>query len=472
MQAAVDLNLKWELNTERGSLTKQHADLIRESSELRPGDRIPPARKLASELGVSRGTVTTTVEQLVAEGLLDSKMGSGIYVSADAQWMREDGRRMADTFIAQPPYLPEPDIDLEETCQIDFRPCRPSVREFPLADWRRCIAMVSGATPNPDYGDPRGDERLRTAISSYLRRARGLNASADNVIITNGAVHAMHLVSALYLDEHSQVVVEDPGYPLARQTFEMAGASILTCPVDDDGLCVDALPDDASDIRFVYVTPSHQFPTGSRLSLGRRRALIEWAEARGVIVIEDDYDGEFRFDVPPLAPLAAMENNCVIYCGTFSKTLFPGLRVGFAVAPKPLIDSVARYRQMVEYAPNSIIQSALYKFLDEGLFEKHILRMKRTYAAKRKRLADCLQSNLPFAHLSGLESGLHAVMNFGPRGSAERVSNNAKADGILVPPLSRYRYGASHVGNALVLGYAAPEIGEIERGVELIARSI
>ncbi len=285
---------------------------------------------------------------LLAEGILEARIGSGAFVSEAARKTRHNLRPPNHPILEVPSFLLEPDVDLPAVAKIDFRPCRPSLEAFPLQAWRRCLSPADSATPSADYGEPLGHSQLRHAISDYLRRARGLTASPEEIIITNGAVHAMHLLAAIYLDKRSRVVVENPGYPLARQTFQLAGAEIISCGVDEEGLCVDRLPKKPTCVKFVYVTPSHQFPTGSRLSLSRRQALIDWADLHGIFVLEDDYDGEYRYDVPPLAPMASMDTHRVIYCRTFSKTMFPGLRIGFAVAPQPLIQLMAKMRTSTE----------------------------------------------------------------------------------------------------------------------------
>lgn len=471
-KGVASIALKSELDFESGSLIQQLANLMRDAirnKELKTEDRIPPTRKFADELGVSRGTVSTAIEILMAEGLLESKIGSGVFVSRDAQYIQDEQNKIAGSFISPLKNGIIPDTDDIRDCAFDFRPCRPATDLFPRGVWKQCFTKASSIIPAPDYGDPRGDLQLREAIAGYLQRSRGLTASAEEIIITNGAVHAMHLLASLYLDKDSKIIVENPGYTLARQTFQVAGATVLTCGVDEDGLIVDALPKDAKDIQIVYVTPSHQFPIGSRLSLGRRRTLLDWAQRNRVIVVEDDYDGEFRFDVPPLAPLASMDNNCVYYCGTFSKILFPGIRVGYAVAPKPLIDKLASHRLLTEYAPNDITQTALYHFIAEGHFEKHILRMRREYATKRIAVTEALCEYLPDCSLSGLHSGLHGVVEMNGAGSrAKDVAARAEQNGILIPPIERYNFRGKLKRNALVLGYAAHTTEEIRKGIQLL----
>lgn len=467
----VTLTLRWDLNTAAGSLSNQLIARIRQSiadGELLPGDRLPATRQLAQELGVARGTVTTAIELLVAEGVLVSRMGSGSFVSDDALSCSGNSNAVANLLTAMPRTLPEPDVDVVQSARIDFRPCGPSLELFPAAVWRRCVASAASAVPSSEYGDPRGDIRLREKIVAYLRRARGLTLTTDQIIITNGAVHAMHLLSALYLDSRSKVVVENPGYPLAHQTFQLSGASIIPCGVDNDGIQVHALPKNTKNIRMVYVTPSHQFPTGSRLSLGRRRALIDWADKHGVLVVEDDYDGEFRYDVPPLAPLAAMKNSCVVYCGTFSKTMFPGLRTGYAVAPQPLIDAMAKYRAMSEYCPNSITQSALVRFIEEGHYERHVHRMRRLYAAKRRALSDGLAAAGFPGEMEGLESGLNGLIRLDTGTKASSIAAKARKAGVFVPTIRRYAVDDTIKDDALVLWYSALTETQIKRGIKAL----
>ncbi|HNP64256.1 MAG TPA: PLP-dependent aminotransferase family protein [Woeseiaceae bacterium] len=463
--------LKCDLDRHGGQLSTQLAQQIRNSiagGELIPGDRVPASRALARELNVARGTVTTAMDILIAEGLLEARAGSGTYISSDASFCPEQLQPVSETLIALPHAVPKPEIDQLGAVQIDFRPCRPSLESFPLAIWRRCLSSAGSAMPSADYGDPRGDERLRNTLVTYLRRARGLSFTADQIIITNGAVHAMHLLSSVYLDHDSKVVVENPGYRLARQTFRLAGADIIPCAVDSSGLVVDELPSNTENVRFVCVTPSHQFPTGSRLSLGRRRELISWAEERGILIIEDDYDGEFRYDVSPLAPLAAMSNGCVVYCGTFSKTLFPGLRIGFAVAPKRLIDTLAAYRSISEYAPNTILQSALAKFISEGHHERHIHKMRRIYAQKRKTLAESLRASTFAEQLQGLDSGLNALVKLKTGLTGTRLSAKAKHLDIVLPPVRHYALDDSVPDDAVVFGYAGLSEDQLVRGVEML----
>jgi len=461
--------LSSEFRHGKGTLASQLAAQIRqaiEAGELLPGDRLPATRGLASDLGVSRGTVTTAFELLVAEGLLETRTGSGTFISPDAIVIVEDCMDLIPNAAPEPRSFPTPDVDGARPALVDFRPCRPSTVEFPLKSWRRCLSIAASAIPGTDYGDSRGNGLLREEIVQYLRRARGMRTNADQIIITNGAVHAMYLLASAYLGKGDTVVFEDPGYPLARQTFELSGAKIHLSRVDHHGLDLDTLPRRGDSVRFVYVTPSHQFPTGSRLSLGRRRALLNWAAERGALVIEDDYDGEFRYDVPLLAPMATMAPSMVIYCGTFSKTMFPGLRIGYAVADKSIVDTIASYRTLTEYAPCAITQSALRHFISSGAFERHVHKMRRVYRQKRRAVQTALSNQRTGTRLTGTESGLNALIEVDKSTSAESLSHQASANGILVPTLSRYSPKQNARFNSLVLGYAAPSLLEIKAGID------
>ena len=465
-----------DLHLERGetgtTLAGSLVQRIRQSiltGVLKPGDRLPASRRLAGQLGVARGTITSAIDILVSQDLLVARRGAGVFVSEAPARLDDTESGLSADFVVSLPEVPPPDMDSAAEARFDFRPCRPSTREFPQQHWKRCLAMAAAGERAPDYGDPCGSPELRRAIADYLRRSRGLVAKPDEIIVTSGIIHAVGLLSALFLERGAKVIMEDPGYPLARQVLQTSGAEVLPCPVDDNGLIVEALPESGRDFAFVYVTPSHQFPMGSRLSPSRREALIGWAAKNRVIVLEDDYDGEFRFDVPPLPPLAAMRNNCVVHLGTFSKTLFPNLRIGFAVAPAPLIEAMQRYRAIHEYAPNSVVQAALAEFIRAGHFEKHIHRMRRVYRAKRLTLRECLtEYDIP-GKLIGLESGLHAVLMMPREASAERISAAARHDGLLVPPAGRYHFGPESPPNGLVIGYSEPDIETLKSGLRRLA---
>lgn len=403
----------------------------------------------------------------MAEGLLEARTGAGTFVADEARYIRQEPPERCASPVRYVTRLEDPDVDLQRNVDIDFRPCRPSLESFPLNAWRRCMSVATGRMPQSDYGDPKGTLYLRKVLSDYLRRTRGLAVSPDNIIVTNGAVHAMDLVASLLLDDQTTAVFENPGYPLARQVFLRTGAKIHYSDIDEHGIVTSDLPGDEQKSGLAYVTPSHQFPIGSRLSLQRRRELINWAERQGAFIVEDDYDGEFRFDVPPLAPLATMAPGSVIYCGTFSKTMFPGLRIGFAAGPEELIDAMSVQRAISEYAPNEPIQGALALFIEEGEYERHVLRMRRLYSKKRRAVSEMLGDH---GKLSGIDSGLSALLEIQGPVDANEISKQLEALNILVPSVTRYDVNNRQSRNALVFGYAEPSIKQIEKGVKTLIR--
>lgn len=441
------------------------------SGQLKPGDRLPSSRDLAADLNVARGTVVSALEQLCAEGLLDARQGSGTYVSADCS---PDPLHLTQAKPLPPPlHSVVPDIDPSFSGALNFQSCRPSLEAFPQNIWRRAATYAAGRLQLSDYGDPRGEPELRKAVAAYLRRARGLSAQPDEIIVTNGAIHAMHILARLYLSENTSVAFEDPGYPLARQVFELTGADIVPVTVDDEGLRVEDLPADGGKLKFVYVTPSHQFPTGERLSLRRRKLLLEWAARHDVLILEDDYDGEFRYDVPPLPPMAAMSaGGHVVYFGTFSKTLFPSLRIGFAVAPQTLIEQMANLRAISDYQSNSLTQLTLARFIEQGHFERHVHRMRRIYAKKRACLRRAiLDSGLP-AELTGTDSGLNGMVRLATGLNVHKISQQVLEAGVWVPPISRYRRDQQQPDDALVVGYGGVSPEQIRSGIGILAESV
>jgi len=456
----------------KGSLTNQLVASLRTqilSGSIKPGDRLPSSRDLARDYGVSRGTIVNVIEILRAEELLVSRKGSGVFVANHADRVTASDTRVSDKVVLKPTNAPFPTVEILPSSVIDLRPCRPSVSEFPLTAWRKCFANAATRSATPDYGDPQGVAELRNQISDYARRSRGLVANADQVFVSMGIIHAVGLLADLYLRPGAQVIMEDPGYPLARQVFERAGAEVIFCPVDKDGLVTDSLPRDARGVVFIYLTPSHQFPTGGRLSIERRTQIVEWAMRNKVLVLEDDYDGEYRYDVPPLPPMAAMPNECVVYLGTFSKTLFPDVRVGYVIASAALVQALVRCRTLREYDQPSSIQYALCDFIGSGLFAKHIRRMSKLYKEKRLTVVRALRALSVPGVLTGLDSGLHAVLTLDDGIDAEALSVRLAKSGLSVPPISHYQSSSLPMRGGLVIGYAAASFAQLSEGISLLA---
>jgi len=461
----------FQLPLQRGTtpLAQQLAAHIRNlvsDGKLQRGDRLPASRLIAKELGVARGTVSDAVETLIAEGVLEGKQGAGTFVVIEPRVLSPARLHLAAHREVPLNPAPEPDIDAQTEVLIDLRPCRPSVAEFPVQAWRRCMSLAASAPLSSDYGDSQGSYRLRTAICDYLRRARGLRSEPEDLIITNGSVHAMHLLTLAFLNTRSTVYFEDPGYPLARQTFASSGATIAPCSVDRDGLLLESLGSRHRGSALVYVTPSHQFPLGSRLSITRRQQLVAWSDKHNALIAEDDYDGEYRYDVPPLAPIYSLAPERVVYFGTFSKTLFPDLRIGFAVAPRPILDVMRRYRTIFEYNGNSQIQHALATFIENGSFERHILKMRRVYSKKRAAVQERISKEIRTAHVTGINSGLSFTLELDESVDAHQVHRQLTTRGVLLPTISRYCANQKHKVNGLVFGFAEPSIDQLDQGLD------
>ena len=323
-------------------------------------------------------------------------------------------------------------------CRFDLRPGLPDPALFPAALWRRQVAAAVTAEQSL-YGDPAGKIRLRRAIAGWVARSRSVAAAEDTVVITCGAQHAIDLVTRVLLEPGDCVAVEDPGYVPAVRLFEALGAKVVGVPVDDQGLVVDLLPPSA---RIVYVTPSHQYPLGMTMSMPRRRALLRWAERHDAAVIEDDYDTEFRYVDRPLEPLQALDaDGRVVYVGSFSKTFSPSVRLGFAVVPQPLAEPVAALRQLIDWHPPIVMQTALAGFIDDGLLDKHIRRSRRVYTERHHILTEALSGPLS-DHLTARapNAGLHVAAVLRGELDEKRVLQAAARHGIVTSGLRHCFY--------------------------------
>ncbi len=438
---------------------------------LSAGTRLPASRTLAAELGISRNVIVAAFDELISEGYLEGRVGSGTYVTNDLpsapgrtlaapvgmpRWLRHEQRIAATT----PPLARD---------AIDFRLGTPTITPLPLDVWRRAWRDALDVLPPTQYGPVAGDPDLRAAIAGYLGRARGIACGADDVIVTAGAAQALDLIARATLAPGDTVGMEEPGYPEARNLFLAQQAHLLPVPVDDDGLRVDCLLTGPTAPLLLYVTPSHQYPLGARLPVARRMALLAWAAANDSLIIEDDYDSEFRFDAPPLPALAGLdETGHVAYIGTFSKVLTPSLRAGYLVAPQPLRARIVGLMQLTARLTPWPVQRALTHFLVSGDLERHIRRMRRHYAAKRAALHDALAPVAPLARLQGLEAGLHAYLELRPDLDAATIIARAAARGVIVYPLGDYYIGAPD-RCGILLGYGGLTCDDVVRGTCILA---
>ncbi|CAM5275236.1 MocR-like pyridoxine biosynthesis transcription factor PdxR [Leifsonia shinshuensis] len=467
----------------RGDRTERVYRELRDAvldGRLRRGERLPATRELAASLGVSRSTVSTAYERLTAEGYLVARVGSGTYVAMPASTPSRAPRRSAPSgTAARGAALPAPAWrDLADPLwsephpiAYDFSVGSPDPALFPADAWRRSVmaALRGPALRSAHYADPAGPERLRAGIARHLGLARSVAATAADVVVTSGAQQAFDLLGRTLLRPGDTVIVEDPGYPPVRQLFEQLGARVVPVPVDQEGLRVDLLP----PARMVYVTPSHQFPLGGVLPLERRAALLEWAAREDAVVIEDDYDSEYRFGARALDPLQRLDaDGRVVYVGTFSKTMLPGLRLGFVVAPPSLVPALRSAKRLTDWHNDVVTQAAMASLLDSGAFASHVRRARRVYE-ERHALIGREAGRLLAGRLDVVPSaaGLHLALRpaDGVPFDSARVAAAAAVAGVAVQALPRFAVTGGWEG--LLLGFGAIAAADIPDGVRLLAEA-
>lgn len=442
---------------------------------LAPGERLPSTRDLATQLGVSRKTTLEVYDQLSAEGYLTTHRGDGTFVadglskrpgapSTSPPAPRATPRVLWDSLpeaIAMPAQ--------EAVLPLDFMGGVTDKRLFPFDSWRRCIAhaLRVQARGRGTYRDPAGDQELRLAVSRYLAFNRAITSNWQDVLITQGAQQALDLMARVIVGPGDVVAVEEPGYPPARACFMALGAQVVPVPVDGDGLVVSALPKNA---RLVYVTPSHQFPLGMPMSLERRIELLEWARRCGAVIIEDDYDGEYRFEGRPMEPLKSLDRDgLVAYVGTFSKTIFPELRIGYLLPPAPLLNPLLKARQIGDWHGCTLTQTALAKFMHDGDFAKHLRRMHGHYAARRRVLLGHLAGDLaPWLDPVIAAAGIHLVARFRGDLSEVAVIGAARGTGIGFYGLAGFHASPPAV-QGLLFGYGAIDEQDIDTALIRLA---
>ncbi|WP_109507276.1 PLP-dependent aminotransferase family protein [Nocardioides speluncae] len=430
-------------------------DAIR-GGQLTPGTRLPSSRDLAGQLGVSRGTITATYGQLVAEGYLVSRPGSGTSVA----------RALAgSTAPAAPAPSPAP------RWRFDLRPGLPSLQAFPRAEWVAATRASLGELPDEalGYPDPAGLPQLRAELAGYLGRVRAVSTTADDIVITHGAAEAFSLLSAaLVAAGHRDVAVEDPGHPGAAEVAAAAGLRPRPVPVDCDGIRVDDLTE--TGCRAVVVTAAHQFPLGTALQPERRHALLAWARERDAVIIEDDYDAEHRYDRPALRAMQAMEPCRVAYVGSVSKTLAPALRLGWLVPPAPLRAAVIERKRLTDLGCSPLPQAAFVRMLRTGGYDRHLRRTRSLYRRRRDALLEALAERLPVWRPVGIAAGLHVVLQLPDGVDDAAVRDLLAGRGIQVPALSDYSGDPPYPG--LVIGYAATPPDRLRSAVAEIAELV
>ncbi|MBO2451069.1 PLP-dependent aminotransferase family protein [Actinomadura barringtoniae] len=439
---------------------------------LPPGERVPPSRELAERLSVSRNTVASAYERLTAEGFLNGRAGAGTFVRDEPLTTRRPrnapagGIRPRRTWrhldlLADEPGNPPPPFDL--------RVGTPDAALFPLETWRRLVSreLRPANLAAGSYSSPAGHSALREAIARYIGVSRAVRAEAEDIVVTQGAQQALDLIGRVLLEPGDIVAVEEPGYPPARRLFESQGARVVGVPVDAEGIDVAALP----KAPLVYVTPSHQFPLGTPMSLSRRAALLAWAERNKAVIIEDDYDSEFRFSDRPLEPLQSLDRSGrVLYVGSFSKTLLPMLRVGFLVAPASLHQALHVAKQLTDWHGDMTTQGALARFINEGLLSRHIRKAAREYAARHEQILTTLESLPDLLQPIPSSAGLHLSARLSPHLNPTDVLTRARQTGVAVESLTPYC--ADTPQNGLVIGYGAIPTSKVPEALRRLTTTL
>lgn len=472
MRASLDLPITLDREHDQ-SLHIQLAQQVRKAivaGLLSAGTQLASTRALAAALDVSRNVVVAAYDELFAEGYLEGRQGSGTYVSQNLPFLPSSSRPSPplQPRWVRPSLLPVIHPPASEADMIEFRLGTPMIAPLPPRVWHESWRKAIAHLPPNTCGSPAGDPCLRESLAKYLGRARGIVCQADDLIVTSGATQALDLLARAILGPNDRVGFEEPGYPTARHILLACGAQMLPLSVDNDGVRVDQLPSGPCAPVLVHVTPSHQYPLTTRLSVARRLALLNWAQMNDSLIIEDDYDSEFRFHASPLPALASLDTSGhVAYIGTFSKVLTPALRIGYLLVPPPLREPIERLKRFSDHHTSWPTQQALAILLSEGHLDRHIRRMRLHYAHKRQLVKDILAPIAHLAQLRGLDAGLHAYLELRADLASRRVTQNAKAHGILISTVDSC-YAGTPDRNGLLLGYGGLSSQDVIRGTQIL----
>ncbi|MBD2872002.1 MocR-like pyridoxine biosynthesis transcription factor PdxR [Paenibacillus arenilitoris] len=444
------------------SLKRQIYRMLRDrilNGKLPAGEALPSTRELAEALKVSRNTVNEAYEMLIVEGFVLSRQGAPTRVA--------EGLRLEK--------IAEPALQKEEVpapaFRADFRTGQPDLQHFPRYQWQQILQKTFKEMPSTEFGysGPQGLPRLREEIAAWLYRSKGLAVDARDIFITAGATQALHLVAGLLHKEGKKILIEDPCNIGILQTFLHKGYPIAPIPVDEQGLRTEYL--NGKEACAVYVTPSHQFPLGGILPAGRRAALIRFARENGLYIMEDDYDSEFRYYGDPVAPLYAMDPGRVIYVGTFSKVLFPALRIGYVILPGALHERWRSLRTYTDVQNPPFEQAALAEFLHTRKLDRHIGKMKKVYGERRQVLLSTLKEYFGDAwSLWGDAAGLHLAIAFPGLRFDDAFMIGSRQNGIRVTPVDHHSIRKGEHANKLLLGYGHLKPDEIRKGIALLHR--
>lgn len=449
-------------------------------NDLRGGQILPSSRELARELRVSRLPVLNAYAQLLAEGYFESRVGVGTFVASSLpkrSSYADRGLAQADSVPGPRPVsahasmLPRYVRPSWAECLGAFQVGQPALQDFPVEVWSRLVARhsrrmrVSGL----QYGNPMGLDELREAIASYLRTSRGVQCEARQIMMVSGSQQALDLSTRVLLDSGAPAWVEEPGYWLVHHVLKAAGCRAVPVPVDTEGLNVVAGMKLCRRAHAAFVSPSHQYPLGVTMSAARRLQLLEWSQKVNSWIMEDDYDSEYRYDSMPIASLQGLDSNSrVIYIGSFSKVLFPSLRLGYVVIPSDLLERFTAVRQSMDLCPSHGNQAVLAEFIREGHFSRHIRKMRVMYAERRRVLVEELEREFGSScKILGADAGLHLTVLFGKNLQDRTIAERAAQEKLWLSPLS-LSYIGNHPLTGLVLGFGNTQVGKITKAVRLL----
>ncbi|MFD3514957.1 PLP-dependent aminotransferase family protein [Streptomyces sp. NPDC058657] len=456
--ADLHLHLPADKGGRQASLTRALREAIREG-RLAPGTRLPPYRSLAADLGIARNTVASAYAELVAEGWLAARQGSGTRVAERAAPPRPV--RAAKKAPSAPPRPAH-----------DLRQGQPDAASFPRTAWLAASRRALTAAPNEAFGPghPQGRIELRLALAEYLARARGVRTTADRIVICSGFAHALRLLYGGVL--RGPLAVEEYGLPFHRELLGAAGARTVPLGIDEQGARTAELAGHKG-LRAVLLTPAHQFPTGGPLHSERRAQVIDWARSQQALVLEDDYDGEFRYDREPVGALQGLDPERVIYLGSVSKSLSPAVRLGWMALPEHLVGAAVEAKGQREAWASVLDQLTLADFLSCGHYDRHVRRMRQRYRARRNQLVAALAASAPHVHATGVAAGLHAVLRL-PDGAEGDALRAAAHQGLALDSLAPFRHPEADTAApaGLVVGYATPPDHAYQAALDALCRAL
>jgi len=456
---------------------------------LQPGHQVPSSRALADELRISRIPVLNAYAQLLAEGYIESRAGAGTFVTSSLSEQFLGARPEVAHVVSEP--ASEAVSRAAKLLPVEgtqwfrgsgaFSVGQIAYDHFPFRVWSDLVThharKVRALSMN--YADPMGLEEFREVIAAYLRSARAVNCEPSQIMVVNGSQHALDLSARVLLDPDTPVWVEEPGYEFLRHALTLSRCRLVPVPVDSEGLDVAAGIALCRDARAAFVTPSHQYPLGSTMSVARRLQLLEWAHSSSAWIVEDDYDSEYRYESMPVASMQGLDSaqgldpgSRVIYIGTFSKTLFPSLRLGYIVIPPALVDRFQAVRQANDLCPSHLYQAALADFISAGHFTRHVRKTRLLYAERRNALTQALRSEFGDAtEILGTEAGMHLVVTLPPGMSDRKISACAAREGLWLWPLSA-AYAGANARQGFILGFGGTKVDEMPHQVRRLRKAV